>query len=222
MSPIERPEGLTAQVYKEMERMVLEGELKPGERLNEYALSVRLGVSRGPVREARRALEKAGLLHSVPARGVFVRKMSPREIVENYEIRALLTGFLCGRAAERAKTGDKRRLWTMLAAMEDAVARGEIDEYYGVNLEFHALINRLADHDYARSTYEAVIKETHHCRTSVIDPVVTNSQHRQLLEAFEAKDAAAARHLGETHVLAGKDRWVQAESAALREAERAS
>ena len=84
-----REHSLTAVVQHEIERMILSGELGPGERLNEKAVADALKVSRGPVREACRALAKMGLLELVPNRGVLVRQVSRREAEDLYDELAL-------------------------------------------------------------------------------------------------------------------------------------
>src|SRR5919112_3447362 len=93
---IRRTESLTSLVRRELERMIEVGELKAGDRLNENALALKLGVSRGPVREACRGLEQSGLVQVIVNRGVFVREISNRQAWELYEIRANLYG-LAGR-----------------------------------------------------------------------------------------------------------------------------
>src|SRR5919112_4175651 len=93
---IRRTESLTSLIRRELELMIETGELKAGDRLNENALAARLGVSRGPVREACRGLEQSGLVDVVVNRGVFIREVSSREAAELYELRAVLYG-LAGR-----------------------------------------------------------------------------------------------------------------------------
>ena len=87
--------------------MILSGELQAGERLNEQALATRLGVSRGPIREATRALERAGLLTAIVNQGVFVRQLSRDEASEIYDVRGVVFGFAC--AAARAAASRRRR-----------------------------------------------------------------------------------------------------------------
>lgn len=211
---IKRAEGLAARVYQEVEQMILDGQLEPGSRLNEYALAEQFAVSRGPVREATRALVEAGLLVSVPARGVFVREMSSVEIGESYDVRALLTGLMCARAAELRTEADLASLDAFLDAMDAAIAAGRVHEYYRINLEFHDRINRMAEHGWARRVYDDLIRETHALRRSLFSPGQTNSEHRAMVAAIRAGDAEAARRLGEEHVLHGKKRWMESTSAA--------
>jgi DNA-binding GntR family transcriptional regulator len=68
--------SLTSAVQAEIERLILCGELSPGAKLTEAALAERLGVSRGPIREAFRSLEETGLVRLEKNRGVFVRSIA--------------------------------------------------------------------------------------------------------------------------------------------------
>lgn len=213
---IERAEGLASRVHHEIERMILDGDLEPGSRLNEYALAEQFAVSRGPVREATRALVAAGLLVSVPARGVFVREMSEAEISENYDVRALLTGLMCALAAANRTEDDVVVLERLLDAMDAAVAVNQVREYYRINLDFHDLINRIAAHGCARRVYDDLIRETHSLRRSLFSPGQTNGEHREIVAAIKAGDGAEARRLGEEHVLHGKKRWRDSMAAPLR------
>src|SRR5688572_719934 len=97
-----RQESLTSLVQREIERRILGGELAPGGKLNEAELAVAMGVSRGPVREAFRALEQAGLVHTQKNRGVFVRQVSLEEANEIYEVRAALERQIGSLAAKNA------------------------------------------------------------------------------------------------------------------------
>ncbi|HZV91779.1 MAG TPA: GntR family transcriptional regulator, partial [Caldimonas sp.] len=82
--------SLAMLVQRELERMVLSGKLVAGERLNEPVLATRLGVSRGPVREAIRTLAEKGLVRIEKNRGTFVREISVGEADEIFEVRASL------------------------------------------------------------------------------------------------------------------------------------
>ena len=72
---LRRQRPLVLEVRDELERMILHGDIAPGDRLNEYALAEQLGVSRAPVREAARSLEREGLVTAVANEGVYVRKL---------------------------------------------------------------------------------------------------------------------------------------------------
>src|SRR5712672_2502855 len=95
-----RSNSLPTLVQKELERMILAGDLAAGAKLNEAAVADLLGVSRGPVREAFRALEESGLVRLEKNRGVFVRKIGVHEADEIYELRAVLDEFVGRRVAQ--------------------------------------------------------------------------------------------------------------------------
>src|SRR4051812_27688775 len=102
MTPTEqKPEqGLALAIAEQVRHLIFTGEIAPGERINEAALALRMGTSRGPIREAIRILTGSGIVTAVLNKGVFVRKISMREMVEIYELRALVFGFAAQRAAE--------------------------------------------------------------------------------------------------------------------------
>src|ERR1700693_5764574 len=83
----ELSESVADRIERELETLILTGEYSPGSRINENALAVRFDVSRAPVREACRLLQRAGLVHIVPNQGSFVRDHSLLEIVDLFDVR---------------------------------------------------------------------------------------------------------------------------------------
>jgi DNA-binding GntR family transcriptional regulator len=207
-----RTQSLTAIVQKELERMILSGELKAGERLNEQALAGRLGVSRGPVREATRGLERAGLLSAVVNQGVFVREIAPEEASEIYDLRGALFGFVCHRLAQYLTEEQKSVLLDYVSRMNAMIESGDHAGYYQLNLQFHDTIMEFAGHRRAKLTYESLIKETHLLRQSALaNPAhmrESNAEHAAIIAALAAGDAERARQLGEDHARSGKRRWL--------------
>src|SRR5205085_1436630 len=112
--------SLPMLVQKELERMILAGDLAAGSKLNEAAIAELLGVSRGPVREAFRALEESGLVRLEKNRGVYVRQISVAEADEIYELRAILDEFVGRRVAQIATRETVRELRARVQQMEKA------------------------------------------------------------------------------------------------------
>ena len=210
---LRRSHSLTAIVQKELERMILSGELQSGARLNEQALATRLGVSRGPIREATRALERAGLLTAIVNQGVFVRQLSRDEASEIYDVRAVVFGFACQRLAERVTEQQKSVLLDFVARMHGAIESADNALYYELNLGFHDAIMAFAEHRRAQQTYESLIKETHLIRQSSLDTPErmrqSNAEHTALVAAIAARDGDKARKLAEAHALGGRRRWFE-------------
>jgi DNA-binding GntR family transcriptional regulator len=207
-----RTQTLTGIVQDEIERMVLSGDLVAGERINEQALAARLGVSRGPIREATRGLVRTGLLNSVVNLGVFVRQIPDDEASEIYDVRAVVFGFVCKRLAARITPEQTQALSDLIAEMDDAIGRDDGASYYRLNLRFHDVILDFAAHGRAKQTYEALIKETHLLRQSALSSAVrmreSNAEHREIVAAMAAGDGERARLLAEHHAHGGKRRWL--------------
>src|SRR5215470_2423282 len=137
-----REHSLTAVVQHEIERMILAGELSPGERLNEKAVADALKVSRGPVREACRALAELGFVHLIPNRGVFIKKLTKADAIEVYDLRAGLTGLAAQLLAPALTAEHLARLEAFVEEMEQAAENADFQRFYAINLEFHDYIVR--------------------------------------------------------------------------------
>src|SRR5919109_61913 len=108
-----RSQSLTSVLYKTIQQMILHGELNAGERINENRLAARLSISRGPIREALRALEQAGLVRVIANRGVFVRELTLKEAIDAYDIRASLFG-LAGKSLASIVTAEQAAVLSQL------------------------------------------------------------------------------------------------------------
>lgn len=201
---------LAPRIAEALKKLIYDGEFAPGERLNEAALALRMGTSRGPIREAVRVLAGWGLVTPLPNRGVFVRQLSVREMLEVYELRALVFGYAAERAAERATSADAAALAEALAAMDEARTLDDAARYYELNLAFHAQILTLAGNERARQAYDDYVKELHLFRRRYFNRPGnmrrSNEQHRQLYEAIAAGDGRRARTVAERHVMEGRER----------------
>jgi DNA-binding GntR family transcriptional regulator len=108
--------SLTTVVQQEIERAILAGEYEPGSKLIEATLAEKMGVSRGPVREAFRMLEEAGLVRTEKNRGVFVRDIPIDEAVEIFDLRAAMDELVGRQLATNITAGRSSRnsrAWSM-------------------------------------------------------------------------------------------------------------
>jgi DNA-binding GntR family transcriptional regulator len=122
-APITTAEGLSRSIAEQLKQAIYAGEFKAGDRLNEAALAVRMGTSRGPIREAIRILTGTGLVTPVVNRGVFVRKVSIQEMLEIYDLRALVFGFAAARACEHVTDDHRQQFESLLEGMDGARRR---------------------------------------------------------------------------------------------------
>ncbi|SMX44464.1 GntR family transcriptional regulator [Maliponia aquimaris] len=206
----ERRRPLVHEVRDELERIILEGEVAAGERLDESTLAELMGVSRGPVREAARSLERDGLVTAVANRGVFVRSLSLQETLELYDLRAMIAGYLCAELARTADAALHQTLQVYLHRMDEAIAEQDESAYFLTNLAFHDHIAAAAAKPRSCALYTALGKEVRLFRLRVLSGraalELSNSEHRRLVDAITRGDAQAARDEGAQHHLNGKQR----------------
>jgi len=213
-----RTRSLANVVQHEIERMIVDGELKPNERVNENALAQRLRVSRGPIREACSALAAMGLIEIVPNRGFFVRALSDEEALDLSEARAGVFGCMVMMAAERATDEDVATLRRLVDQMDAIVPTSEVSEYYPINLEFHAQLARTSNNKRLAQFYQSLVKELHIQRYRALASGnvlhVSNAEHRAILDAVAAHNPTAAFMAGRLHILNGIVRTSQARRSA--------
>jgi len=211
-SPLElvQSNSLPMLVAREVERMILAGELSVGERVNESALAARFRVSRGPVREALRGLEESGLLRLEKNRGVFVREISLGEADEIYDLREALDELVGRRLAKRFEEPARSAVHALLAQMDQAAAQGDAASYHMVNLRFHDTLVEATGNAKLIATYRRLIKELHLFRLKGLTAggglPVSNDEHRAIVKAIEAGDADGAGRRMRDHVRASRKR----------------
>lgn len=201
---------LPALVQRELTRLILAGALRAGTKLNEVDIAGRLGVSRGPVREAFRALEESGLVRLEKHRGVFVREVALAEADEIFELRALFDEYAGRRAAERATRADIAGLEALVDRMAAAVAQGDPDAYFDLNLAFHDRIVVLAGNAKLASLYRRLVNELSLYRRASFDLAGTLprsiAEHRAIVAAIATGDAESAGRRLHAHVTASRER----------------
>ena len=211
--------SLPALVQDEIVKMILAGELDAGTKLKEVALATRLGVSRGPVREAFRALEVAGLVRSEKNRGVFVREISEAEASELYDVRAALDELAGRLLARRIDDAEVDELRAMVKNMSRA---GSIETYFPLNIRFHDRIVELTGNRKLLEMYRRLINEMHLLRQRGLvfggGLLVSNDEHATIVEALARRDVRAVARAMRDHVLAGRERLLVAVRAVRREA----
>jgi DNA-binding GntR family transcriptional regulator len=206
--------SLSRHVQLELERLITEGVLQPGERLNEVALAKRLGVSRGPVREAARALEKSGLVTVIVNRGAFVRALTLDEAMDIYELNAIIFGLAASQLAVSITAAQAVELQALVDGMDRAGAAADPDAFFDLNVRFHQRIMSYARNRQAEVVYSDFTKKLLLFRRRSFDREgnmqQSNSEHRALLQALAAGDSARARERAESHARAGRARFLGA------------
>jgi len=205
-----RSNSLPMLLEQEIERVILGGEFKPGDRINEKELAVRFGTSRGPVREALRSLEAAGLVEQIPNRGVFVRRLTASQASDVYDVRAALFGLAGKLLAARATDPQIAQLKTFTADMDKAIAQDDFDRYVRLNFAFHEYIVANAGNAVLAAQYLGLIKQLrlYRARNLMLGDAMhaSNIEHHAMVDAIAARDPAAAFEAHVRHVEQAKVR----------------
>lgn len=210
--------SLPALVQAEIEQLILQGELAIGQRINESDLASRFGMSRGPIREALRALEESRLVRSEKNRGVFVREVSVDEADEIYDVREALDQLIGQRVAELATPEQLRELQAVAAEMDRATGAQDIKSYHALNLQFHDMLVDFAGNARLTESYRLLTKGLLLFRLRGLQDgggfAVSNTEHKAVLEAIAARDAARAGRLLRRHAVESRARMHKAAAVA--------
>lgn len=212
--------SLANVVQTEIERMILDGELASGAKLTESTMADQLGVSRGPVREAFRMLEEAGLVRTEKNRGVFVRDVPIEEALEIFEVRAAMDLYVGRKVAQSASAAQVRELRQLVDAMDQAVKSGNARDYHRFNLAFHDRLLELAGNAKLLATYRKLVNELSLFRRQNLtgeSMAVYSREHRQIVKAIAAGDAEAAGQAMYQHVMNSRERTLRNHAARLAE-----
>ncbi|MDI3380645.1 phosphonate utilization associated transcriptional regulator [Xenophilus aerolatus] len=217
--------SLANVVQTEIERMILDGELASGAKLTESTLADQLGVSRGPVREAFRMLEEAGLVRTEKNRGVFVRDVPIEEALEIFEVRAAMDLYVGRKVAQSASAAQVRELRQLVDAMDQAVKAGNARDYHRFNLSFHDRLLELAGNAKLLATYRKLVNELSLFRRQNLtgeSMAVYSREHRQIVKAIAAGDAEAAGQAMYQHVMNSRERTLRNHAARQADAAHAA
>lgn len=137
-------QSMAKLVGEKIRGRILDGKLRPGDRLVEDRLSEELGVSRVPIREALRELSAEGLVRIERNRGASVAEVTPQTVAEMIEVRALLEGLNARLAAQRHDPEIVRQLGEVLTRGNAAAEGGSTAQLIRLNAEFHDLLAEAA------------------------------------------------------------------------------
>lgn len=195
--------SLAVGVQRAVAQWIFKGELTAGQKLTEQEVALRLGVSRGPVREAFRALEDLGLVQIEKNRGAFVRKIDLEEAVEIHDVYSALEELAARNAARRLSGTQIEELKSLVESMDAAAEAEDIDRYYALNLSFHQNLVEGSGNRRLLSIYSRLLNELHLFRRFGLmqrrEMQRSNHEHRQILEKIATGDPAGAMEAMRTH-----------------------
>lgn len=196
--------SLEEHVYEKLEEDILTGVYKRGDPLTELSISERFNISRTPVRGAIHRLAEEGLVKLSPNKGAVVTGIGKDDIIDIYKIRMRLDGLASAMAAEKMSDEDIKKLRDSVELSEFYTKKHDTEHQEQLDTAFHSLIyaatesRMLSDilselHKKAELYRKISIKTQERAERSI-------AEHKEILEAIEARDAKSAERLTQNHV----------------------
>ena len=202
MTTIEVLGAVRERVLATLRQEIIAGRLRPGDRLVERDLAERFGVSRVPVREAIRALVAEGFVLFETPRRTVVRRLTPTDVKELFELREALEVYAAGLASARASEKDLAELAELLDQAAAATAVGDAETITDVNTRFHDRILGMAGNNLLISVMEPVDGRLRWLTRQNEEWPQLLTEHRELYEAIASGDPDRARAQALAHVRA--------------------
>ena len=196
-------------VYEELKRQIMIGEIPPGTRMMEVELAEDMGVSRTPIREAIRKLEKEGLVSIEPRRGAYASDISIKDMVDVLEVREFLEGMAAGLAAKKINDEEIETLKKATATYKKAVENGHTEEIIKEDELFHKLIVDCSGNKTLIQMINQVQELALRFRYIYYEDFSRYRnmpyEHQEILDAILSGDTEAARRIADAHVLRLKE-----------------
>ena len=208
LAPIGANASLRDQAYAALKQAIVEADVyshKGEVRIDERQLSLSLGVSRTPIREAMTLLEQEGLLRTLPRRGIFIVRKTKRQIVEMIEMWAAIESMAARLATLNASDDEIAGLRKMFDDFRNSAPAEHINEYSDANIAFHQAIIRLSGSHLMGQTLESLFIHVRAIRRLTISQADRASRsivdHMRIIEALEQRDTELAERLVRQHSL---------------------
>jgi DNA-binding GntR family transcriptional regulator len=195
---------LPNRVYLILEEAILQGKLKQGDRLIEEELSEMIGVSRAPIREALRSMEKDGLVVIAPRKGTVVNSISREDIAEIYEVASVLEALAVRLFCEKATEEDLEKLKNLYEKMEIQMKNNNLIHYRKLNREFHEILINGSGNKKLIDIYRRLRKQISWFQNITLSsPRNVESwlhEHKDIIDALQRRDPVAAGHIASEHI----------------------
>jgi DNA-binding GntR family transcriptional regulator len=207
--PVRRPGSVRAVVYDALKGAIVEGVLPPGEWLIENQLSLQLGTSRTPVRDAIKMLESEGLVGKLHKSTFVLRSLTKVEVEETFGIRAVLESYAAYLVTEKMTDLLMRRLEETLQVYRDALGANDVERMMIASAQFHEMIYKASDSKKLYTLINDLRGTVARYRTTLLATrefaEMSLQDHVQMMNAMKEGDKEKVSELVRRHILCGKD-----------------
>jgi DNA-binding GntR family transcriptional regulator len=207
------PVSLEEQITEFLTNAIIEGRLIGGQRLIENELQRKFKVSRTPIRESFRVLEKMGLVLIIPRKGTFIRKIAPKDIEENFPIRAELEGLAARLAVPHFRPKDIEEMELLLMKMTEAAKQNDFKSYFKHHTKYHEFFINTSKNDTLIAILENLRRQAVWFRFSYLwhqeNFEYAIRIHRKILDLIIKKDADRLGALVKRHIIIALERFLE-------------
>ena len=195
---------LRDEVFCTLRDLILKGELKPGDRLMEIHLADKLGVSRTPVREAIKMLEREGLALTIPRRGAQVARMTEKDLSDVLEVRKVLDELAVEKACKNINDEITARLRGAMDEFKKAVSEDDTKTIVEADEAFHRIIYEAADNPRLLSIVDNLKEQMYRFRFEYVreeknyDKLI--DEHQSIVDGLKRGDVHFVKKIMHTHL----------------------
>lgn len=204
MKALSTAPNLVEQVRDALLDEIASGQLAPGDRIIQEQIAHALGVSRQPVQQALALLRNQGVLHDAPGRGLIVAPLDPGHVQHMYDMRAVIEGLACRRAAETNAEKAAKLGPALIEAGRKAIAGGSVAKMIAADMKFHEFIYGLSGNPLVAPSLATHLTYTQRVMGEVLirdeTPRDIWDQHAEILEAIARGDGERAEALARAHI----------------------
>lgn len=204
VSPAQPYRPLYEDAYAALRDAILNGRLAPGDRIVEAEIARQMAISRAPIREAIRKLERDGLVEYQPRRGTVVVRLSREEVRDAYNLRAHLEGYAARLAAIQATEEELANLENLIDQMHDFAIHDDLRGLLAADVAFHAQICQASGSKRVYRLWDSLNPHSWTLLTSLkaaYSLTEIADRHRPVLDALRARDADCAETVLRRHIL---------------------
>lgn len=209
LEPVNR-ESTAAIIADQLRSAIMYGTFPPGAQMAEADLAARLGVSRGPLREAMQRLVQEGLLHSERHRGLFVTTLDVEDVHDVYTARTAVERAACLLILRRDPKEAAERLGEVHARMDNAAAGADPRGVSDADLAFHETLVEVAGSPRLERMARTLLIETRMCMAALErryrEPTELAEEHRAIVDAIQAVDEERLLAVLDAHMTDAVDR----------------
>lgn len=203
--------SISDQLYEHLSASIIEGKIKPGERLIENDLGKQFGISRSPIRECFKILEFEGLITIQPRKGAFVRALTPKDIEDVFPVRIALESLAARLAVPNMSEDKIKSVKDLTIKMDEAITNNDIPSFLRLNYAFHSIFIKASDNKILENILKNLGKGLW-LRIAFLyyrfgkGLKYSNVMHKKVVKAFKDKDADAAEKLIAEHIEHAKEK----------------